>query len=96
MGEIAGKERHRIAVYLDPRGVPSATCVNISPFSALTILITVMVAKGVKLIVDTEKSVGGQLGRPSVLAFRTNRKAQGPRGRGQGPPVRVVGADEGH
>jgi hypothetical protein len=30
-----------------------------------------MVAKGVKLIVDTEKSVGGQLGRPSGARFRT-------------------------
>jgi superfamily II DNA or RNA helicase len=29
------------------------------------------VAKGVKLIVDTEKSVGGQLGRPSGARFRT-------------------------
>jgi len=30
-----------------------------------------MVAKGVRLIVDTEKSVGGQLGRPSGARFRT-------------------------
>jgi superfamily II DNA or RNA helicase len=30
-----------------------------------------MVAQGVKLIVDTEKSVGGQLGRPSGARFRT-------------------------
>jgi len=30
-----------------------------------------MVAKGVKLIVDTERSVGGQLGRPSGARFRT-------------------------
>ncbi len=30
-----------------------------------------LVAKGVKLIVDTEKSVGGQLGRPSGARFRT-------------------------
>ncbi len=30
-----------------------------------------MVAKGVKLIIDTEKSVGGQLGRPSGARFRT-------------------------
>ena len=30
-----------------------------------------MVAKGVKLIVETEKSVGGQLGRPSGARFRT-------------------------
>ncbi len=29
-----------------------------------------MVAKGVKLIIDTEKSVGGQLGRPSGARFR--------------------------
>jgi hypothetical protein len=29
------------------------------------------VAKGVKLIVETEKSVGGQLGRPSGARFRT-------------------------
>jgi len=29
-----------------------------------------LVAKGVKLIVDTEKSVGGQLGRPSGARFR--------------------------
>jgi hypothetical protein len=29
-----------------------------------------MVAKGVKLIVETEKSVGGQLGRPSGARFR--------------------------
>ena len=30
-----------------------------------------MVAKGVKLIVETEKSVGGQLGRPSGARFRS-------------------------
>jgi len=30
-----------------------------------------MVAKGVKLLVETEKSVGGQLGRPSGARFRT-------------------------
>jgi superfamily II DNA or RNA helicase len=30
-----------------------------------------MVAEGVKLIVETEKSVGGQLGRPSGARFRT-------------------------
>ena len=30
-----------------------------------------MVAKGLKLIVETEKSVGGQLGRPSGARFRT-------------------------
>jgi len=30
-----------------------------------------MVAKGVKMIVETEKSVGGQLGRPSGARFRT-------------------------
>jgi len=30
-----------------------------------------MVARGVKLIVETEKSVGGQLGRPSGARFRT-------------------------
>jgi len=30
-----------------------------------------MVAKGVQLIIDTEKSVGGQLGRPSGARFRT-------------------------
>jgi superfamily II DNA or RNA helicase len=30
-----------------------------------------MVAKGVRLIVETEKSVGGQLGRPSGARFRT-------------------------
>jgi hypothetical protein len=30
-----------------------------------------MVAKGVKLILETEKSVGGQLGRPSGARFRT-------------------------
>ncbi len=30
-----------------------------------------MVAKGVKLIVETERSVGGQLGRPSGARFRT-------------------------
>jgi len=30
-----------------------------------------LVAKGVKLIVETEKSVGGQLGRPSGARFRT-------------------------
>jgi hypothetical protein len=30
-----------------------------------------MVSKGVKLIVETEKSVGGQLGRPSGARFRT-------------------------
>jgi len=30
-----------------------------------------MVTKGVKLIVETEKSVGGQLGRPSGARFRT-------------------------
>jgi hypothetical protein len=30
-----------------------------------------MVAQGVKLIIDTEKSVGGQLGRPSGARFRT-------------------------
>jgi hypothetical protein len=30
-----------------------------------------MVAKGVQLIVETEKSVGGQLGRPSGARFRT-------------------------
>jgi superfamily II DNA or RNA helicase len=30
-----------------------------------------MVAKGVKIIIDTEKSVGGQLGRPSGARFRT-------------------------
>jgi len=30
-----------------------------------------MVAKGVKLIIETEKSVGGQLGRPSGARFRT-------------------------
>lgn len=30
-----------------------------------------MVAKGVKLIVETEKSLGGQLGRPSGARFRT-------------------------
>lgn len=30
-----------------------------------------MVAIGVKLIVETEKSVGGQLGRPSGARFRT-------------------------
>ena len=30
-----------------------------------------MVAKGVKLMVDTEKSIGGQLGRPSGARFRT-------------------------
>ncbi len=30
-----------------------------------------MVAQGVKLIVETEKSVGGQLGRPSGARFRT-------------------------
>ncbi len=30
-----------------------------------------LVAKGVRLIVDTEKSVGGQLGRPSGARFRT-------------------------
>lgn len=30
-----------------------------------------MVAKGVRLIIDTEKSVGGQLGRPSGARFRT-------------------------
>ena len=30
-----------------------------------------MVADGVKLIVETEKSVGGQLGRPSGARFRT-------------------------
>lgn len=30
-----------------------------------------MVAKGVELIVETEKSVGGQLGRPSGARFRT-------------------------
>lgn len=30
-----------------------------------------MVATGVKLIIDTEKSVGGQLGRPSGARFRT-------------------------
>lgn len=30
-----------------------------------------MVAKGVKLIVETEKSVGGELGRPSGARFRT-------------------------
>ena len=30
-----------------------------------------MVAQGIKLIVETEKSVGGQLGRPSGARFRT-------------------------
>jgi len=30
-----------------------------------------MVAKGVKIIVETERSVGGQLGRPSGARFRT-------------------------
>jgi superfamily II DNA or RNA helicase len=30
-----------------------------------------MVAKGVKMIVETEKSVGGQIGRPSGARFRT-------------------------
>ena len=30
-----------------------------------------MVARGTKLIIDTEKSVGGQLGRPSGARFRT-------------------------
>jgi hypothetical protein len=30
-----------------------------------------LVAKGVRLIVDTEKSIGGQLGRPSGARFRT-------------------------
>ncbi len=30
-----------------------------------------LVAKGIKLIVETEKSVGGQLGRPSGARFRT-------------------------
>jgi hypothetical protein len=30
-----------------------------------------MVAKGVELIVNTEKSFGGQLGRPSGVRFRT-------------------------
>jgi superfamily II DNA or RNA helicase len=30
-----------------------------------------MVARGVKLIVETEKSIGGQLGRPSGARFRT-------------------------
>jgi len=30
-----------------------------------------MVAKGVKLIIETERSVGGQLGRPSGARFRT-------------------------
>jgi hypothetical protein len=30
-----------------------------------------LVAKGVKLIIDTEKTVGGQLGRPSGARFRT-------------------------
>lgn len=32
-----------------------------------------MVAKGVKLIIDTERSVGGQLGRPSGARFRMGR-----------------------
>lgn len=36
-----------------------------------------MVAKGVKLIVETEKSVGGQLGRPSGARFRTYERLKG-------------------
>lgn len=36
-----------------------------------------MVAKGVKLIVETEKSVGGQLGRPSGARFRAYERLKG-------------------
>lgn len=36
-----------------------------------------MVAKGVQLIVETEKSVGGQLGRPSGARFRTYERLKG-------------------
>jgi len=36
-----------------------------------------MVASGVRLIVETEKSVGGQLGRPSGARFRTYERLKG-------------------
>ncbi|MFZ2658568.1 MAG: helicase-related protein [Victivallales bacterium] len=36
-----------------------------------------MVADGMKLIVETEKSVGGQLGRPSGARFRTYERLKG-------------------
>ncbi|MGD9976089.1 MAG: helicase-related protein, partial [Desulfatirhabdiaceae bacterium] len=44
-----------------------------------------MVAAGVRLIIDTEKSVGGQLGRPSGARFRTYERLKAYAGNVAGP-----------
>lgn len=46
-----------------------------------------MVAQGVKLIVDTEKSVGGQLGRPSGARFRSYERLKAFAGEIKGTPL---------
>ena len=55
-----------------------------------------LVAEGVKLIIDTEKSVGGQLGRPSVRQVPHVRTAQGLRRGGPRHPVREARIEQGH
>ena len=52
-----------------------------------------MVAKGVKLIVETEKSVGGQLGRPSGARFRTYERLKALCGCHQRDIVRHAGTE---
>ena len=63
-----GKQRHRVAVR-DPARLPSASPTR-RPCRATT-TITTWCAKGVELHRREEKSVGGQLGRPSGARFRT-------------------------
>ena len=52
--------------------------------------------QGIEQIIEEEKTVGGQLGRPSGARFRNLRTAQAVCGRGQGDAVRISGATEGH
>ena len=49
-----------------------------------------LVQKGVEFIVSEEKSVGGQLGRPSGAQVPHLRAAQTIRGRGQGNSLRIA------
>ena len=55
-----------------------------------------LVASGVKLIVEEEQSVGGQLGRPSGARFRTYERLKRYADELKGTLVRISRTDEGH
>ena len=55
-----------------------------------------LVAKASSIIAAEEKTVGGQLGRPSGARFRTYERLKRYAERGQGHAVRHAGARQGH